>query len=66
MDHVRNEYAGDMEVGEYYAAYESYEYQDTTNNSGNRLNFQHIHKNVCYLLKIYNNPFCFFAFETTL
>ncbi|KDR13293.1 brain-specific angiogenesis inhibitor 1-like isoform X2 [Zootermopsis nevadensis] len=34
MDHVRNEYAGDMEVGEYYAAYESYEYQDTTNNSG--------------------------------
>lgn len=46
MDHVRNEYAGDMEVGEYYAAYESYEYQDTTNNSGNKLNLWHLHKNV--------------------
>ncbi|KAJ4436063.1 hypothetical protein ANN_18690 [Periplaneta americana] len=33
MNHVRNEYAGDMEVNEYYA----YEYSDTTNNSGNTI-----------------------------
>lgn len=31
MGHVRSEYAGDMEVDEYYAAYD---YPDTTNNSG--------------------------------
>ena len=35
MGHIRNEYAGDMEVDEYYAAYE---YSDTTNNSGNYVN----------------------------
>jgi hypothetical protein len=33
MDHVRSEYTGDMEVDEYYAAYE---YPDATNNSGNK------------------------------
>jgi hypothetical protein len=37
MGHVRSEYAGDMEVDEYYAAYD---YSDTTNNSGNKLNFR--------------------------
>jgi len=33
MDHMRKEYTGDMEVDEYYAAYE---YADATNNSGNK------------------------------
>jgi hypothetical protein len=33
MDHMRNEYTGNMEVDEYYAAYE---YADATNNSGNK------------------------------
>lgn len=33
MDHTRSEYTGDMEVDEYYAAYE---YADATNNSGNK------------------------------
>ena len=33
MDHMRSEYTGDMEVDEYYAAYE---YADATNNSGNK------------------------------
>jgi hypothetical protein len=66
MDHVRNEYAGDMEVDEYYAAYESYEYQDPTNNSGNWLNFWHIHENVCIFSKMRNNAFSFFVFGTIL
>jgi len=33
MDHMRKEYTGDMEMDEYYAAYE---YADATNNSGNK------------------------------
>jgi hypothetical protein len=33
IDHMRSEYTGDMEVDEYYAAYE---YPDATNNSGNK------------------------------
>lgn len=32
-DHMRKEYTADMEVDEYYAAYE---YADATNNSGNK------------------------------
>jgi hypothetical protein len=39
MGHVRSEYTGDMEVDEYYAAYE---YPDTTNNSGNKLNLRRV------------------------
>jgi len=33
MAHMRSEYTGNMEVDEYYAAYE---YADATNNSGNK------------------------------
>jgi hypothetical protein len=33
IDHMRSKYTGDMEVDEYYAAYE---YPDATNNSGNK------------------------------
>jgi hypothetical protein len=48
MDHVRTEYAGDMEVDEYYAAYE---YPDTTNNTGNKhTKVRNTHKYNCMLL----------------
>lgn len=43
MGHVTGEYAGDMEMDEYYAAYD---YPDTTNNSGKNLNFRAV-ANMC-------------------
>jgi hypothetical protein len=51
MDHVRREYAGDMEMDEYYAAYE---YPDVANNSGNKLTeIRKTRKYNCILLETF-------------
>jgi hypothetical protein len=54
MGHVRSEYAGDMELDEYYAAYE---YPDTANNSGNKLKLRTVENMYVFahILKISNN-----------
>jgi hypothetical protein len=53
MGHVRTEYAGDMAVDEYYAAYE---YPDVTNKSGNKdTEIRNTHKYNCMVLETFSS-----------